>query len=943
MEFISKIGQVVLRSRIGPLEDRKFLEPASHGSLKRSHSSSYSHRHDNPAAHSNPVAPPVPRPYLNVLALLEHPEFWRSSMPVNVDIFLADEKRTLLERWVISYEPHGSHRSSSPDAADVRSRRNSSAVSHRNSLSTAEDRQKADLTDLILLVQSLYSYIRLMPLHSILDANNVRLASGSLESSCARLLEKTDLRYCVSTADGFALSPVFDDTSSGDMDPADEEHCSSDEMSTDGVEALDYFSGGGGPVPSLSSTASSSPCTSGASSPQSATVPSNPIAFAISAKLKVYKFRSASTGHEGKLHLSVVYDASVAGMVASTVAGAKGSPVKSPLKKTNTSVPPALHVRTAGPGSYSRSPTTAKQSLDGRPPRPASAPAPSQRRTSASLGSPFPSPTMQKRVLGIAQWRLSSADRTKTGVVGNHLAAGLGIRDPLSALLTQSESPGPPASAPILPLAHDTWAHEHPDSGGRVTEDTLSTIVEPLLNAFPTIDGGTHRPVGIPYGESLRYSSGNPNSTTSMAVSPEFPRDGSITSRKPDLRLIIPPPLDLHEIDGRLNERQQAQELHSRGLNPHPAHNELDSRRYPQHHQSRYTSPHSHSHRYKHRSSHHKAATAPPTMQSATTTIRSINIPLSAEDHTRTSDTHVPVTTNTLASTTVAVPAPGRRFSVGGIGSMSIGYPSMGGLPVPVPYQQHPSSADLFGALVGSYEESILSGRMSSLPSRPIRFLAEIGAIAHGKCHPSLRCPPHVCVPFDAVFYEVGEEEAVSPYVGCIDLKAAVVGKGLKVEKDESIGKEEEDAGTEKKLKTGGYRIPPKGQLQIVIKNPSRTAIKLFLLPYDLHDMPPHSKTILRQKSYATPATPKTPASSTSKPASRPNSAPAARHLRYAIHIPVYRTSRKGAVHLGPAPLRVVFSHRAGDGDEVVSVVSEVGGGSGKEGVGRFVEGGGFR
>ncbi|KAF2401748.1 hypothetical protein EJ06DRAFT_528900, partial [Trichodelitschia bisporula] len=55
--------------------------------------------------------------------------------------------------------------------------------------------------------------------------------------------------------------------------------------------------------------------------------------------------------------------------------------------------------------------------------------------------------------------------------------------------------------------------------------------------------------------------------------------------------------------------------------------------------------------------------------------------------------------------------------------------------------------------LVGSYEESILRGRMSTIPSRPLNFLAQIGVLARGKCRPSLRCPPHVTVPFPAVFY----------------------------------------------------------------------------------------------------------------------------------------------------------------------------------------------
>jgi len=49
----------------------------------------------------------------------------------------------------------------------------------------------------------------------------------------------------------------------------------------------------------------------------------------------------------------------------------------------------------------------------------------------------------------------------------------------------------------------------------------------------------------------------------------------------------------------------------------------------------------------------------------------------------------------------------------------------------------------------------------------------------------------------------------------------------------------------------GGYRIPQQGQLQVIIKNPHKTAVKLFLIPYDLPDMQPGHKTFIRQRSYS--------------------------------------------------------------------------------------------
>ena len=63
------------------------------------------------------------------------------------------------------------------------------------------------------------------------------------------------------------------------------------------------------------------------------------------------------------------------------------------------------------------------------------------------------------------------------------------------------------------------------------------------------------------------------------------------------------------------------------------------------------------------------------------------------------------------------------------------------------------SSPLLHASMVGSYEESILRGRMSTTPSKPLDFLAQIGVLGLGKCKSSLKCPAHVTIPFPAVFY----------------------------------------------------------------------------------------------------------------------------------------------------------------------------------------------
>jgi len=201
-----------------------------------------------------------------------------------------------------------------------------------------------------------------------------------------------------------------------------------------------------------------------------------------------------------------------------------------------------------------------------------------------------------------------------------------------------------------------------------------------------------------------------------------------------------------------------------------------------------------------------------------------------------------------------------------------------------------------FGSFVGSYEESILNGRMSTTPSKPLNFLAQIGVLGLGKCKQSLRCPTHVTLPFPAYFYSVGDYDSPSPYVGQIDLESALGSQSSKGKKPPpGVG--------------GSYRIPQRGQLQIVIKNPNKTAVKLFLVPYDLRDMEPGTKTFIRQKAYSVgevpdPDLPATPLTRQKEKDS----------LRYLIHLHIVCPSRS-RYYIFKA-IRVVFANRVPDGKE---------------------------
>ncbi|KAF9185418.1 hypothetical protein BGZ51_003948 [Haplosporangium sp. Z 767] len=305
---------------------------------------------------------------------------------------------------------------------------------------------------------------------------------------------------------------------------------------------------------------------------------------------------------------------------------------------------------------------------------------------------------------------------------------------------------------------------------------------------------------------------------------------------------------------------------------------------------------------------------------------------------------------------------------------------------------------DLFGSLVGSYEESILSGRMSTLPSKPLIFTAQIGVLAnqdYKDCPPKLRCPKHVQLEFPAVFYDyesssrhqLGHHQhhhhsqshlhthhsqhhhhsshsaqfkgahsfghytpispsshslgsyASSPTLNSYFSAAAATANlssshgsvpgsvsntlthTLPTANDDPIlpyvGNLDLDSGFRGARRfarmPGGMRIPLRGQVQVMIKNPNKTVVKVFLVPYDFTDMPAGTKTFLRQKYYSTgPGMGPTTTTTNTKGGGT---------LRYAIHLQ-FCCPAPGYVYLYRS-IRVVFANRVPDGKESLRVVLE--------------------
>ncbi|KAK5558436.1 hypothetical protein LTR46_003685 [Exophiala xenobiotica] len=227
-----------------------------------------------------------------------------------------------------------------------------------------------------------------------------------------------------------------------------------------------------------------------------------------------------------------------------------------------------------------------------------------------------------------------------------------------------------------------------------------------------------------------------------------------------------------------------------------------------------------------------------------------------------------------------------------------------------------------------------------------------IGVVGKGNCPSSLKCPAHVSVPFPAVFYNYPSttesrsisDDNPSPYVGTIDLERnlkplesparrprraegpldtqelvaditspenTAIGRALA----RDVQEKKEQKAILSAVPTGGaYRVPQRGQLQIIIKNPNKTAVKLFLVPYDLNGMVPGTKTFVRQRSFT--SGPIVESAITDDKVSIASRDPLSNKdiLRYLIHLKFCSTG-KGRFYLYDN-IRVVFANRVPDGKE---------------------------
>ncbi|CAF2585295.1 unnamed protein product [Rotaria sp. Silwood2] len=183
------------------------------------------------------------------------------------------------------------------------------------------------------------------------------------------------------------------------------------------------------------------------------------------------------------------------------------------------------------------------------------------------------------------------------------------------------------------------------------------------------------------------------------------------------------------------------------------------------------------------------------------------------------------------------------------------------------------SHIETFNCLRGNFTESLLHGKI--LPCGVLDgFTIKLGVSG-------VFIPKQVILPVTTFWFNVSDHQAASPY-GYINLQC---------------------------LPKRGYHTPTKGTITLALLNPNGTAIHLFLILYDLSDMPPDHRTFIRQKVVHMPEDIHDDETYKKSTIITPKE-----NLRYLAHIR-FVTSQTGKLYMH-SDIRLIFARNKLDYDE---------------------------